>query len=207
MGDTRKIPVILIHGLGRDTGSMLPLDWRLRRRGWPTQRVGYPSTRLRLGQAISTVRAKIPNGPCHLVGHSLGGLVAAGLLRDQQGLDIQSTVQLGSPNLGSSLATRLKEFSLVHHACGPAYRDITALTRAPEPCARIGAIAGTGGWAIPGTGLERPHDGAVSARSAHAGAGHCALVPVLHTLLPTSAEVARLVDHFLTTGRFPKEAA
>ena len=185
---------------------MLPLDWRLRKRGWKTYRIGYPSTRIGIAQAVETVRAKVPVGPCHLVGHSLGGLIAAALLRDPQGLRIIRAVQLGSPNLGSSLATRLKDFSLVRHACGPAYQDVTALTEPPAPCDRIAAIAGTGGWAIPGTGLERPHDGAVSARSAHAGAGHCALVPVLHTLLPASARVAHLVDRVLATGQFPKDS-
>ncbi|MEM7058088.1 MAG: hypothetical protein AAF557_10905 [Pseudomonadota bacterium] len=207
MPDARNVPVILIHGLGRGTGSMLPLDWRLRRRGWRTTRIGYASTRMGLAQSIEAVRAEIPATPCHLIGHSLGGLITAALIRDRQDLQIVRAVQLGSPNLGSALAVRAHGLAPVRWACGPAIQDIQALTDAPEVHHDIGAIAGTGGWALPGTGLERPHDGAVSVRSASAGANHCALVPVLHTLLPASAAVARLADSFLAEGAFPKEGA
>lgn len=202
----RSIPVVLIHGLGRDTGSMLPLDWRLQRRGWHTRRIGYASTQLGLYQGIDAVRARIGAGPVQLVGHSLGGLIAAALIRDPRGLQIERVVQLGSPNLGSALATRVRGLAPVRWACGPAIQEVVALTGPKDTHDRIAAIAGTGGWAIPGTGLERPHDGAVSLRSAHAGAGHCASVPVLHTLLPASGRVAILVDRFLATGLFPKES-
>lgn len=168
-------------------------------------RVSYPSTKLGLYQGIDAVRAQIPNSPHHLVGHSLGGLIAAALIRDPKGLQIDRVVQMGSPNLGSALATRVKALAPVRWACGPAIQEVEALTGPDSTHDRIAAIAGTGGWAIPGTGLERPHDGAVSVRSASAGAGHCALVPVLHTLLPASGRAAKLADQFLVSGQFPKE--
>ena len=84
--------------------------------------------------------------------------------------------------------------------CGPALVD---MRDDPGPLARhadVGAIAGTFG--PPGLPLARPHDGAVSVRSAWAGANQRVTVPVLHTTLPASLKVMRLTARFLETGRF-----
>ncbi|MEM7422875.1 MAG: alpha/beta fold hydrolase [Pseudomonadota bacterium] len=213
--------IVLLHGLGRSRASMMPLAARLtesfkeNQKGnsresptenrWTVRRLGYPSTRLTLDDAVETVRQALPAGPLLLVGHSLGGLIAAALLRRPGTAAIDRVVQLGAPNAGTPLAGRVGGLGLVRYACGPAMADIAALTDAPPADNRIGAIAGTAGWLIPGTGLTPPHDGAVTVGSAIAGAGHCARVPILHTLLPASARAARLTAAFLRDGHFPRE--
>lgn len=195
-GDT----VVLIHGLGRGTGSMVPLSWRLQARGFRTCRIGYASTRHDLAGNLALVRSRLAGlGPVDLVGHSLGGVIAARLLRDPRGLDIRRVVQLGAPNLGSALATRMAGVWPVRHLCGPMIADLNASVVRHRPHPQIAAIAGTGGF--PGIPLTRPHDGAVTVRSAWAGAGHRAAVPVLHTVLPISARAAKRVAEFLETGR------
>lgn len=201
------IPIVLLHGLGRTAASMLPLDWRLGRAGFRTVRLAYPSTSQRIDASVAHIRSRLPAGPVAIVGHSLGGLIGARLLRESDGAKVVRVVQLGSPNLGSPLAGRLGPVWPVRQVCGPALKELVPHHNMPPADHRIAAVAGTGGWLIPGTGLERPHDGAVSRRSAWAGAGHRAELPVLHTLLPASPEAARLCIRFLRTGALSSIAA
>ncbi len=200
--------VVLIHGLGRTAASMWPLEWRLRRAGFAVRRVGYPSTRAGVAASVVHVRAALealaPARRLALVGHSLGGLIAARLLRDPQGLRIAWVVQLGSPNRGSTMARLLGGLWGVRDLTGPAMAELGAPFERPAPDPRIAAIAGTIGWPV--ASLAWPNDCGVTVRSAWSGAGHRAAVPVIHTLLPASARVARLVVDFLCAGRFAGRA-
>ncbi|MEM6932431.1 MAG: alpha/beta fold hydrolase [Pseudomonadota bacterium] len=200
--DTR-LPVVLLHGLGRTSASMWLLARRLSRAGFHVMRIGYDSTHQTIEASVADVRRRIVKdlpGPVHLVGHSLGGLIAARILRDGRGSEVERAVQIGSPNLGSRLAGRMGGVWPARRLCGPALLELSSAPFETTTNRRIGAIAGTLG--APGVGLTRPHDGAVTLRSAWAGAGHRAAVPVLHTLLPLSAEVARLTLSFLSDGTF-----
>lgn len=200
--------VILIHGLGRTTASMALMAQRLGTAGFDTMRIGYPGTRLAMVEAEAHVRAQIPGGrPLALVGHSLGGILARRILTDPQGLEVRRVVQLGSPNRGSALIDRIGWAGPVKLACGPILAEINAMTPPAAPCALVGAIAGTAGWIVPGTGLTPPHDGAVSAQSAWTGARHRTSVPVLHSLLPVSTRATAHVITFLTHGHFTEERA
>ncbi|MEM6904417.1 MAG: alpha/beta fold hydrolase, partial [Pseudomonadota bacterium] len=195
--------IVLVHGLGRSPASMWALAAYLRARGFRTRCVGYASTRGDITASEGLLRQALAGlGPMDLVGHSLGGLLAARLLRAPEGLEIGRVVQLGSPNRGSPLAEKLGGTWLVRRMCGPAVADLSREGTRPAPHPRIGAIAGTGGWT--GMALHRPHDGAVTLRSAWQGAGHRTHVPVLHTLLPLSPAAARRVAEFLTLGRFER---
>ncbi|MEM8790216.1 MAG: alpha/beta fold hydrolase [Pseudomonadota bacterium] len=195
--------VVLLHGLGRTPASMWLLARRISNGGFTVARLGYDSTRQSVSTSIAEVRRRLGqlcSGPVHLVGHSLGGLIAATILREPDGIQVARIVQIGSPNLGSPLAARLGGAWPARRLCGPALAELSLVSALPEPEARIGAIAGTFG--PPGTGLRAPHDGGVSLRSAWAGAGSRAAVPVIHTLLPLSPEVARLTVQFLNHGTF-----
>ena len=164
----------------------------LRRSGFRCYRIGYPATELTVPEAIAHVREKLVamDQPCHIVGHSLGGVIGATLLRDPQGLQIGRVVQLGSPNRGSPMAEELGARWPVNQICGPALEDLRQDPGRIEPHPDIGAIGGTLG--PPGLPMSDPHDGAVTLRSAWCGAAHRIAVPVVHTTLPISFKAARL---------------
>lgn len=209
--------VVLLHALGRSRWSMWLLARRLRAAGWPVAMVGYPSLRLPIEAAAERVARDVANvsrgwgsGPCqvHLVGHSLGGIIARRLvlLRADLGPDLRvaRVVQIGSPNLGTNVGTGLARRAVMRWMFGPVLVQVAEFPARVARHQAIGAIAGTGhcSWMNAPLGLDGPNDGLVTVRSAWAGAGARAAVPVSHSFLPFSASVARLVAGFLRDGRF-----
>ena len=190
--------VVLLHGLALWPGFMKPMAGRLAKRGWQTQPIGYRSRHQNFAASVAEVRAALPDGPIHLVGHSLGGLIAADLLRDPQGLEIGRVVQLGSPNLGSPQATRAGWIAPIRWFYGPVLAELRPHQDGPEPHDHIGAVAGTI-WPNMAGGKG---DGAVTLESALAAAAMHVTVRVMHTLLPLSAAVAGHVGDFLSDGQF-----
>ena len=201
--------VVLIHGLGRSRASMWLLGRRLSGAGYRVKRVGYPSRRLSVDAATERVRAGIARQTrgwerVHLVGHSLGGVVARRIAQTPAGLPVGRVVQLGAPNLGSGVADRLGGRPLAARRLGPVLAELGRLPRRVARLGGVGAIAGTAHCGLPRRwhGLDGPHDGLVTVRSAWAGAAARVAVPVVHTLLPTSRVVARLVAAYLGEGSF-----
>lgn len=195
----------LIHGLGRTRASMALLGRRLRGHGFETVLISYPSILLTLDEACDHVRGKLeeemasrPGRRVHLVGHSLGGVIAAHLMEAPRGLSIGRVVQIGSPNLGSPLAQRIEDMLPPHKGIGEVLTDLTPKSRRRRPPSpRIYAIAGSA--SLPWAGLAKPNDGVVSVRSAWAAAHWRRSVRAPHTLLPASARAAKLVAEALTT--------
>jgi pimeloyl-ACP methyl ester carboxylesterase len=201
--------VVLIHGLGRTPASMWLLDRRLAARGYRVRRVGYPSRRIALAEATAHVRAEVEAhaeicGRVHLVGHSLGGVIARRIAEAPGGVPVGRVVQIGSPNLGSGVAARLSGRQLATRGLGPVLAELALIPRRLARLDFLGAIAGTAHCGLPRGlhGLAGPHDGLVTVRSAWAGAAVRAAVPVIHTLLPASRAVARLVAAWLRDGSF-----
>lgn len=195
--------VVLIHGLGRTSASMWLLAQQISGKGFQVIKLGYKSTSQGIEASIMEVRyrlASLKAGPLILVGHSMGGFIAAHILRDPKGLQIERVLQIGSPNLGSPLADRLGGVWPFRHLCGPALAELPSFATRKPSLPSIGSIGGTMG--LPWIGLPTPHDGAVTLRSAWAGAGHHAAVSNLHTLLPLSPKVSRLAIRFITHGNF-----
>lgn len=201
--------VILIHGLARTAMSMRLLGIRLRKAGFRCAFIDYESRRLSLDGSLRAVTEKIARetarvGQVHLVGHSLGGLLGARIKLARPDLPIQRVVQLGSPNLGSGAARRLREVALAQWVFGPVLRDLAEdQAEGLEPDADIAAFAGTGFPVALARhyDVEGPNDGLVAARSAWGRAAkHRVMASGLHTWLPLSGAVAEQVVGFLKTG-------
>ena len=191
--ETEARPVVLLHGLGRTSASMYLLARRLRRAGLDAGTLAYPSTRLSLEAACEFVRRtlneRFPTSRIDMVGHSMGGVIARRICLSAEPPDVRRVVQIGAPNLGSPLADRLGPLWAVRTACGPAIEDLQATDDRLHADPRVTAIAGTYSTRT----MHGPNDGAVPVRSAWAGAAHRHRVRRVHTLLPMSAAVARIV--------------
>lgn len=198
--------VVLIHGLARGAASMWLLARRLEAAGFRAAAIPYPSRRLTIDQAVDWIAARLGPatrgwGVVHLVGHSLGGVIARRLAERRADPRIGRVVQLGAPNSGSHMALIVRRLPLARWLLGPALDEIPALA---PPRARVGAVGAIAGVLPPmgRRGLALPGDGFVTVRSAWRGAeAHQALLS-LHGWLPLSARAAREIVTFLQAGRF-----
>jgi pimeloyl-ACP methyl ester carboxylesterase len=200
--------VILVHGLWLGDWSVAPLARHLRAAGFETDAFAYSGVREPLADVASRLAARIAaSGPdVHLVGHSLGGLVA---LRATLAAHAQAPgriVCLGSPLAGSAAARGFAAVpggaAMVGH-CGA---TLAAGAADFDPRWTVGSIAGR----LPvGLGfllapLAGPHDGTVAVEETGMPglADHCSIA-ASHSGLLFSDEAARLCAGFLRHGRFP----
>src|SRR5687767_7128392 len=82
----RREAVVLVHGIWLARLSLVPLQQRLRRAGYETHILSYPSLRRTPAQNAARLRAlleRLAAPAVHVVGHSLGGLVALHLLEER----------------------------------------------------------------------------------------------------------------------------
>jgi pimeloyl-ACP methyl ester carboxylesterase len=200
--------VILLHGLWMRGFTLRPLARRLRGAGYGTEIFDYASVAGGIGQAASRLRDRLHarRGVVHLVGHSLGALVALEAARGGEASD-GHVVCLGAPLRGSAAARVVAALpggrGLLGRSAGVLATGIGDWTGAR----RVGVVAGTLPFGLGALfGLAPPHDGTVSVEETRiAGiAGHCT-VAASHTGLLFSREAAALALRFLRSGRFAPE--
>ncbi len=188
--------VVLIHGLARTPVSLWRMEHFLSEAGFATKTVWYNSRNGGLADIAARLEEDMPKeGRVHMVGHSLGGLLAlrlmAGLPPERRG----RVVQLGSPNLGSPLAKIAEPLGPL---LGPILKD---LEDGPQEISNldVAAIAGTAGPTGLGeySGIHGPNDGVVTVKSAIAASprGNHATLPVLHSFMMMDK---RVIDQTLT---------
>ena len=108
-----RVPVLLVHGLVDNRSIFTAMRRGLRRRGFASVCTWNYSPMLGdaargaadLGREIERICAQTGHDRVHVVGHSLGGLIARYHLQRQDGTRrVQSLVTLGTPHQGSLLA-------------------------------------------------------------------------------------------------------
>jgi pimeloyl-ACP methyl ester carboxylesterase len=199
--------VLLLHGLWMRGFAMAMLSRRLREEGFRVHQFEYMSVAAPPEQAISRLRKRIRNlgpGPVHVVGHSLGGILALLACRDDD-LPHGRIVCLGSPLNGSGAARGLTHRwggdMLLGRAKGLLEHGLDRWDGARE----VGMIAGrmpVGLGALVGE-IGAEHDGSVGVEETRLPGlcAHCVL-ETSHTGMLVSADVARQVTFFLREGRF-----
>ena len=204
--------VILIHGLWMHGIALLPQQRWLARRGFSARRFSYPSMRQGLQQnakALSQFVAATGSGNIHLVGHSLGGLVALSMLAQYPAPRVRRVVLMGAPCMGSHCASVLLRTPSLAAIAGRSLREWLVLPRLPLPNqVEIGVLSGSRslglGRLIPG--LPRPNDGVVSVMETRLPeARDYITLHVSHAQMLVSRACADQVAAFLGSGSFMHE--
>jgi pimeloyl-ACP methyl ester carboxylesterase len=205
---TDNLPeVLLLHGLWMRGFAMAMLHRRLREEGFSVHQFEYMSVAAPPEQAINRLRKRIRSlgpGAVHVVGHSLGGILALLACRDDD-LPQGRIVCLGSPLNGSGAARGLTHRWGGDMLLGRSRELLEHGLDRWDGAREVGMIAGrmpVGLGAFVGA-LGDEHDGSVGVEETRLPglAGHCVL-ETSHSGMLVSADVARQVAVFLRDGRF-----
>lgn len=216
--------VVLLHGILRSKMDMLPLSRYLRKRGYETVNILYPSRKKNLEDLTDFVEEKIKSRKgynegqrIHFVAHSMGSLIARYYIATRKPLNLGRVVMLGPPNTGSEFADFLRE----HKHLAPMFRKIYGPASDQlhtkykhldgEITYSLGVIAGSKSvnplalWVLPRK-IVGAHDGIVSVeRTKIAGMADHIVLPVTHSFMMFSPEVMAQVACFLETGAFRRD--
>ena len=204
--------VILLHGLWMRGFALAVLHKRLIAAGFRVHRFDYLSVAATQQHILDQLRAQLNDlasdgAVVHLVGHSLGGLLALRACAQDAGMPAGRVVCLGSPLLGSAAARNFAAWGRGGQVLLGHNRELLQQGFARWQGRReVGMIAGRlplGLGAMLGH-LQGEHDGTVAvAETLLPGlADHC-VVESNHMGLLFSADVAQRVETFLQQGHFP----
>lgn len=190
--------VVLVHGMGRTSMSMLPLAYTLRRAGYRVLNFGYSSygpTVAAIGAALGrALEARLRGRPAprvHFVGHSLGNIVVRWLLAHAPpSAPVGRFVMLAPPNRGARAADRLAPW------LGWLLRPLPELRTGAGTAADLPPPAGVEFAIVAGTrdGKVRPEETRLP------GAKAQAVVPAGHTFIAMNPVVVAMVRRFLAEG-------
>lgn len=187
---------------------MARLARKLRAAGFGVRRFAYPSTAGQLdahSRQLMEFARQSGSGRLHFVGHSLGGLVCLHMLNENPDLAPGRVVLLGSPLDGSTIARRSRRIPGAEKLLGQVKTALEKGYGQLPPGRETGMIAGTRAIGL-GTllgGAGKPGDGTVAVNETRTtGLKDHLLLPVTHTGMLYSAEVARQTVCFLLTGSF-----
>ncbi|MGQ9590283.1 MAG: esterase/lipase family protein [Planctomycetota bacterium] len=206
--------VLLVHGLFRSKECFRPMAEKLEAAGYEVATVGYPSTRRGIsehGDQLVKVLERLEGAKeVSFVAHSLGGLVVREALGREspwkRRLAVGRLVLIGTPNRGSALAERLKDWFPFRAAAGRAGQELSSdrVSKIPLPPCPFAVIAG-------GTGKDRglnplipgDNDGVVEVESTKLpGSSGFLLLEAPHATMMRDPEVIEATARFLETGAF-----
>jgi triacylglycerol lipase len=111
--DAAETPIVLVHGIIDNHAIFTVMERALRRRGFQTLSAydyglfthNIPRAAVRLGEAIEKLSAATGYERIHVIGHSLGGLIARYYVQRLAGdRRVHTLVTLGTPHHGTQLA-------------------------------------------------------------------------------------------------------
>jgi pimeloyl-ACP methyl ester carboxylesterase len=207
--------VVILHGIFRTQCSMRGLADFLKREGYAVFNLGYASTRFPLETLAEHIHPRIDafaatvSGRVHFIGYSMGGLLIRAYLHRHRPQHLGHVVMAGTPNGGSEVADRMKDWRLYRVLYGPAGQQLitdqggfaSAFGAVDYP---LGIIAGNRTLdPISSRWIGKPNDGKVSIDSTRlAGMTDHIIIAATHTLFPGNRTMWRLALEFLRSGKF-----
>jgi pimeloyl-ACP methyl ester carboxylesterase len=172
---TARDGVVLLHGISRTSQSFRKMQVAIEAAGYATLNAGYASRSKALEALAEDIHPAIQrfadsiDTSVHFVGHSMGGLLARVYIARHRPKRLGRVVMLGTPNGGSEIADRLKNFGAFRAFFGPAGQQLGTQRSAVDDAMlppidySVGIIAGNRSIdPVAGTMLPKPHDGRVS---------------------------------------------
>jgi pimeloyl-ACP methyl ester carboxylesterase len=196
--------VLFIHGMGRTPLSGWSLLRKLRLSGMASHSFGYLTAVQNFAQISSRLCSRITSlgadNEYILIGHSLGGvLLRSALAGLPTGARLPSRVfLLGSPTQPGRLAQSLRGnlvYRLATGDCGQLLALEVRMLAVPPVAVPTTSICGDRALALTSRAFcGEPNDGVVAvSETSAAWITETILVPVVHTLLPSSARVAEII--------------
>lgn len=191
--------VVLLHGMGRTSYSMVPLKEALERAGFDVLNIGYSSTCCGIAELGERVRLQIAaergsHARVHFVGHSLGAIIARLILSDSTAVPgARRLVMLAPPNQGSKSADFFAPVAgwLLEPMDELRTDSTSTVRRMPTPRGiEIGVIAARDDGKVMMDDTHLPNE------AAHV------VVDGYHTFIMRREDVHQLTIHFLREGRF-----
>ena len=202
--------IILVHGLWFGSWAMARMAKKLQAEGFRVRRFSYKTTtgdlRSHAAELQEFARAS-QSDQLHFASHSLGGLVTLRMLHADTGLPPGRVVLMGSPLDGSITARRSRKVPGAEKLLGEIYSTLERGYDYLPGDRETGMIAGSRaiGLGMLMGGAGKPGDGTVAVRETlAAGLKDHLILPVTHTGMLYSAEVARQVAYFLKSGSFDR---
>lgn len=215
--------VILVHGMCRSAGTMESMAKTLRKAGYTTTILDYPSRKKtvrklsdeHLAPAVEMSK-KQGAAKIHFVTHSLGGILVRDYLARRSLPELGRVVMLAPPNQGSEVVDRLGHWKAFKVINGPAGRQLgTREGSVPVALGALGAVHYSVG-VIAGDRTINPinscmipgsDDGKVSVENTKLeGMADHVVLHCTHPMIMKRPDAIRQTLHFLQQGKFDKVA-
>jgi len=202
--DAAQTPILLVHGIIDNHAIFTVMERALRRRGFQTLSAydygllthNIPRAAVRLAKAIEKLSAATGHERIHVIGHSLGGLIARYYVQRLGGdRHVHTLVTLGTPHQGTQLAWLAPLLPLVRQLT-PNSAVIQELAE-PAPGCRTRFIAfysDIDHLIVPSRNARLDHSDLNVENVAVRGVGHLSM-PNNGRIALTIAEALRQLDH------------
>lgn len=208
--------VVLLHGWARSSKCMDPIEKELKKAGYRTINISYPSRKYSIAEISSDhIHPLINKDGCskvHFVAHSMGGLVTRHYLANHSIDNLGRVILIASPNQGSEIVQKVKNISWLAKILGPGClelaKDSKIITSLAKPYYEIGIISAdvsvnpiTSLFFLPG-----PDDGTVTVESTLLDNMHDhTIISSTHTMVLKHHLTHRQIKNFLKYGKFEQK--